>query len=123
MIKRPTARMVHLSGLVLLASLALFHISITPFMFNELSGRLVWYLSTDFSVLLLLFLNVAVLYIEGPTRVPWRFCHIANAIGVALGILQMVSVNDPINVIVLIAYILVAVGAYLRDRFQKIRTA
>ena len=122
MIKRPVARVVHLSGMVLLASLALLHISITPFMFKELSGRLVWYVATDFSVLLLLFLNVTVLYIEGPTRVPWRICHIANILGVALGILQMMSVSDPVNVIVLIAYVLVAVGAYVRDRSQKVAT-
>jgi hypothetical protein len=117
---RPNAaRFSHLSGMVLLASLGLFHISITPFMFNELSGRLVWYLATDFAVLLLLFLNVAVLYMTTPARVPWRLCHIANILGVALGVFNLVAVPVSVNIVVLMAYVLTAVGAYLRDQQQQ----
>jgi hypothetical protein len=96
--------------------LDLFHAAIAPIMFKALSGQLVWYVATDLGNVYFLFLNIAVTSMSITDRIPWRLCHAANGLGVGLGVFNLIAVDDPINIVVLIAYCLIAVGAHGRDR-------
>jgi hypothetical protein len=108
-------RNVHGLAMTTLLALMLFHAALAPVMFQELSGQLVWYVATDLAVLYLVFLNVTVIRMSTPNRLPWTLCHAANALGVALGVFNLISVDDPINIVVLAAYAALAVGAWGRD--------
>ncbi|MBL8645296.1 MAG: hypothetical protein JNK21_15295 [Rhodospirillaceae bacterium] len=116
-----SAAYVHISGMIVLGCLTLFHAAIAPVMFDELSGRLVWYIATDLSVIFLVFLNAAVTYVPFTTRRPWTLCHIANVLGVALGALNLAAVPEPINILVLAGYIALTVGAACRDEQSALR--
>lgn len=117
-----SASNVHVAGMVMLGCLMAFHLAIAPVMFTELSGRLVWYLSTDLSVLFLIFLNAGASVTPFATRKPWVLCHIANALGLAVGgVLNIIAVSDPINIVVLAAYIMLLVGGLSRDEQSFVR--
>lgn len=116
-------RVIHLGGLIVIGSLALFHFSIAPVMFKELSGPLVWYVGIDLCRAFQIFLNAAALSVDPVNRMPWRLAHIANVLCVALDTLNLASVADPINVVVLIATGMIAVGLALRDPYSIFKAA
>ena len=107
--------------MVTLVGLMVFHLAIAPVMFDELSGRLIWYLSTDLSVVFLIFLNSSAISVPVSHRKPWVLAHAANALGVALGVLNFVAVPEPINVVVVMAYAALFMGAILRDAESPVR--
>jgi len=110
-----SAQYIHIGGMIVLASLALFHAGIAPVMFKELSGRFIWYIATDLGVMTLIFLNVAATYVPTEVRTPWTLCHVANGFGVALGILNFMAVPEPINILVMVGYGLLAGGGQALD--------
>ncbi|MDX2144897.1 MAG: hypothetical protein SFV19_16190 [Rhodospirillaceae bacterium] len=116
MARSRTFKALQVAGMCILFALMLFHAALAPVMFKELSGRLVWYVSTDLSVVFLIFLNLAVAYGAAESRTPWRLCHTANGLGVALGILNLAAVPEPINIPVLIGFLALAIGTFGRDR-------
>lgn len=119
-----SATHIHGAGLVTLGSLMLFHLAIAPVMFTELSGRAIWYLSTDLCVVFLIFLNVVATATPVASRKPWVLCHIANALALGVGgVLNLIAVRDPINILVLAAYIAVLAGALGRDQESFVRRA
>jgi hypothetical protein len=112
MTRSHVARYVHITAMFTLGALAVFHLMIAPAMFDELSGRLIWYIATDFGVMCLIFLNFVVRYVPPSESLPWLLCHTANGSGVALGVINLIAVPEPINIAVLAAYAALAVGAY-----------
>jgi hypothetical protein len=112
---------IHIVGMVTLAGLMMFHLAIAPVMFDELSGRLIWYLSTDLSVIFLLFLNSSAVSVPVSHRKPWVLAHIANGFGVGIGVLNLIAVPEPINIVVVTAYIALFTGAVLRDAESPVR--
>jgi hypothetical protein len=109
------ARHTHEFGMCLLLILVVFHASLTPIMFKSLSGQLVWYVATDLGNLYFLFLNFAVTRMSAPDRIAWRLCHTANALGVGLGVFNLIAVDDPINIVVLVAFLAISLGGLGRD--------
>jgi hypothetical protein len=109
------AKYAHITALMVLGCLGLFHLMIAPVMFDELSGRLIWYLSTDLGSLSLIVLNLVITHVPAGQRLPWRLCHVVNALSAGLGVVNLLAVPEPINIVVLLTYVTIAAALAVRD--------
>lgn len=109
-------RVIHTGGLIIIGSLMVFHIALTPVIFKQLSGTLIWYIGIDLCRAFQIMLNLAAVSVAPEHRTPWRLAHVANALCIGLDVLNFAAVPEPINVLVILGTLMIAAGLARRDR-------
>ncbi|MCB2107770.1 MAG: hypothetical protein KDE14_08730 [Rhodobacteraceae bacterium] len=111
----------HTLALLAYSFLILFHVSLAPIVFNEISHRLVWYIGTDFGAVGFVAVNVAARRAVPSDRVVWWMCHAFNAGFVVFDSLNLYAVPQAVNIVVLAIAVTVAVTAWAVDLSRRPR--